>query len=80
MQRAFLAHSLDRLDLGTVRLGGEQRARLDRLAVEVDGARPAVGRVAADVRAGQAERFTQEVDQEQAGFDVGTLLRAIDGH
>ena len=80
MQRALLAHSLDRLDLGAVRLDGEQRARLDRLTVEVDRARAAVGRVAADVRAGEAERFTQEVDQEQAGFDVGALLSTIDGH
>ena len=80
MQRALLAHSLDRLDLGAVRLDGEQRAGLDRLTVEMHGARAAVGRVAADVRAGEAERFTQEVDQEQAGFDVGALLSTIDGH
>ena len=39
-----------------VDLRREQRAALDRLAVDVDGARAAVGRVAADVRAGQPER------------------------
>ena len=75
MQRAFLAHSLDRRDLGAVRLDGEQRAGLDRLAVEMHRARAAVGRVAADVRAGQPERLAQEVDQEQAGFDLGALLQ-----
>jgi hypothetical protein len=32
------------------------------------------------VRSGQAKRFTQEVDQEQAGFDVGALMSTIDGH
>jgi hypothetical protein len=32
------------------------------------------------MRAGEAERLTQEVDQEQAGFHVGALLSAIDGH
>jgi hypothetical protein len=80
VQRAFLAHSLDRLDRGAVRLDGEQRAGLDRLTVEVDRARAAIGRIAADVRTSQAKRFSQEVDQEQAGFDVGTLLSTIDGH
>ena len=75
VQRAFLAHSLDRRDLGAVGLDGEQRAGLDRLAVEVDGARAAVGRVAADVRAGEPERLAQEVDQEQAGFDLGAAAQ-----
>ena len=40
----------------------------------------AVGRVAADVRAGQPQRLTQEVDEQQAGFDLGTLVRTVDGH
>src|SRR5690349_20474059 len=80
MQRAFLAHSLDRPDLRAVRLGGQQRARLDRLAVEVNGARAAVGRVAADVRTGQSQRLAQEVDQEQPGLDLGALLSTVDGH
>ena len=51
------------------------RAALHRLAVEVDGARAAVGRVAADVRAGEPERVAQEVDQQQARFDLGALLQ-----
>ena len=44
------------------------------------GARAAVGGVAADVRAGEAERVTQEVDQEQTGLDLGRLLGAVDRH
>ena len=41
--------------VGAVGLDGEHRAALHRLAVDVDGARAARRRVAADVRAGEAE-------------------------
>ena len=54
VQVALGADALDRRDLGAVGLDGEHRAALHRLAVEVDGAGAAVGRVAADVRARQA--------------------------
>ena len=55
MQLAVAAHALDRGDLGAVDLRREDGAALDRLAIEMHGAGPAVGRVAADVGARQAE-------------------------
>ena len=48
-------------------------------AVDVDGARAAVARVAADVRAGQAEVVAQEVDEQEARLDVGLVRLAVDG-
>ena len=70
MQRAVrLRHALDRKDFGAVRLHGKHRARLHRLAVEIDRAGAAMGRLAADVRAGQLELFAQEMDQKRARLD-----------
>ena len=54
VQLAVGGQALDRGDRGAVGLHGEHRARLHRLAVEVDGAGAARRRVAADVRAGEA--------------------------
>src|SRR5882724_2613094 len=62
MELAALLQALDRGDLGAVGLDGEHRARLHRIAVEDHGARAAVRRVAADVRARHPEHFADEVD------------------
>ena len=66
-------------DLAAVGLDGEHRAGLHRLAVEQDGAGAAVGGVAADVGAGQAQVLAQEVDQQQARLDLGLRGGAVDG-
>ena len=76
---APVGHALDGGDLAAVGLDGEHRARLGALPVDVDGARAAVAGVAADVRAGQPEVVAQEVDQQQAGLDVGLACLAVDG-
>ena len=73
-----VGHALDGLDLAAVGLDGEHRAGLGALAVDVDGARAAVARVAADVRAGQPEVVAQEVDEQEAGLDVGLVGLAVD--
>jgi len=52
-------------------LEGERRAGLHGDAVEVDDAGPALRGVAADVRAGQPQVLTQELDQECSGVDIG---------
>src|SRR5947207_6167253 len=62
MERGAIRHAFDRRDLRAVRLQGEHRARLGALPVDVNCAGTAVARVAADVRAGQAEDVTQEVN------------------
>src|SRR5215468_4857055 len=78
MQRAAGGEALDGLDRRAVGLDREHGAALDRLAVEADRARAAARGVAADVRAGQAERLADEVDEQQAGLDRAGLLLAVD--
>src|SRR3954469_8156888 len=72
-------HTFDGLDLMPVRLDGEHRAGLGTDAVEMDRARAAVARVAADVRPGQPEDIAQEVDKEEARLDVGLAGLSVDG-
>src|SRR4051795_2390039 len=78
IQAAVVLEAFDRGDL--VALGGrrQHRARLRRLAVHQHDARPAVGGVAAPVRAGQAELVAQEVDEQQPRLDVAGVLLAVD--
>ena len=79
MEGGAVGHALDGPDLAAVGLDGEHRARLGALAVDVDGARAAVARVAADVGAGQPEVVAQEVDEQEARLDVGLVGLAVDG-
>src|SRR6476620_1341056 len=71
--------SLDRRDLSTVRLDGEERAGLHGLAVEVDRARAAGRRVTPDVGSGESQLLSEEVDEERARLDIGLAPRPIDG-
>src|SRR6478672_10825339 len=70
--------ALDGLDLRAVGLDGEHRARLDRPAIDVDGAGAALAGVAADVGAGQVEILPQRLDEESPGLDVELVGCAID--
>ena len=63
MQFAVLFESFDGQDRASIGLDSECRARLDRFSIEHDCTRAAVTRITADVRAGQAQVFAQEVDQ-----------------
>src|SRR6266545_1383491 len=58
--------SLDRRDLPALRLDAEHRAR------------PTARGVTSLVGPGQAERVPDEVDQKEAGLDVGGSLRPVD--
>src|SRR5438067_837479 len=62
MQLAVLRQALDRGDLRAVGLDSEHGARLDGLSVDHDRARSARGRVAADVRPGEAQAVAEDVD------------------
>ena len=64
--------------VGAVGLDREHRARLDRPAVDVDGAGAALAGVAADVRAGQVEVLTQGLDEEPSRLDVELVGRPVD--
>ena len=46
---------------------------------DMDGAGAAVARIATDMRAGQPEVVAQEVDEQEAGFDVRLMRLAVDG-
>ena len=65
-----VGEALDGRDLGAVGLDGEHRARLDRPAVDVDGAGAALAGVAADVGAGQVEVLAERLDEEPSRLDV----------
>jgi hypothetical protein len=78
VQLAALLEPLDGHHLAPVRLHGEDGARLHRLAVEEHGAGAAVGRVAADVRAGEAQVLANEMDEQQPRLHLGALLGAVD--
>ena len=58
-----LLEALDGGDLRSVRLNREHRARLHRDAVDEHGARPAIRRVAPDVRSREREGFADEVHE-----------------
>src|SRR5882724_8130335 len=60
VQLAVLLEPLDGLDLAPVGLDRQHGTGLDRRAVEQHRARAAVGGVAADVRAGQAEHLANQ--------------------
>ena len=70
--------ALDGLDLGAVRLHGEQQARADGDAVEPDGARAADAVLAPDVRPGQSERVAQEVGEQEPRLDLFAVAPPVD--
>ena len=75
-----LGIALDRLDVGAVGLDGQDGARLDRDAVQQNRAGAALRRVAADVGAGQAKLFTDEIHQKLPRLDLAGVPRSVHGH
>src|SRR4029079_2536323 len=57
----------------------EDRARLDRAAVDVHRASAALRGVAADVRSGQLQLLAQELDEQRARIDRPADGLAVDG-
>src|SRR5215472_4534958 len=76
----WLVQALDRVDRCSVRLHSQDRARLHGAAVEVHGARAALGRVAADMRTGDAEVVAQEVHKQLPRLNLGLPSLAVDGN
>src|SRR5207248_7983587 len=79
MERRSLGEALDGRDLGPVRLHREHRAGLHAVAVELDGARPAIAGVATHVRPGEPREIADVVHQQQSRLDLVLVLGAIDG-
>ncbi|CAM2147598.1 hypothetical protein PT2222_10227 [Paraburkholderia tropica] len=78
MHRAVGGETFDRRHVHAVALHGERVARFDRAAVQMHGARAALGRVAADVRAGETPLLAQKLDQKRVRFDLGGHGLAVD--
>src|SRR3954454_18380636 len=78
MEIPVLRQALDRRDLRPVGLDAEHGARLDRLAVDEHRAGAAGRRVAADVRARQAETIAEDVDEELPGLEVELVRSPVD--
>jgi hypothetical protein len=62
-----------------VRLDRQDRARLHRAAVQVHRARAALGGVASDMHAGDAEVLSQQLHQPRSRLDLGLPPLTIDG-
>ncbi len=79
MQRAAVGHAFNGGDLLIFRLHGEQRTGFYWLAVQVHGACAALAGIAADVGAGEAQLFAQDVNQQRARLDVDRVRGSVDG-
>src|SRR5207248_11461733 len=73
-----VGQAFDGLDAATVGLHGEHEAAAHDLAVDAHGARTTDAVLTADVRAGEAQLVTQEVDQMHARCNPARYLDAID--
>src|SRR2546425_1056963 len=80
MEIAVLGEPFDGRDRRAVRLHREERARLHRLPVHEDGARAALARIAAHVRAGETHGLADVVNEQEPGLDLVTVRLAVDGH
>src|ERR1044071_5259795 len=78
MELAAVGEPLDRRDLGAIGLDREHRAGLDRLAVDVHGARAALARIAADVGARETEGAAPGFEQPGGGRTLERMSLSID--
>ena len=71
MQRSVRrGEALDGQDIGALSLQDQHGAGLDRLAVDVNDAGPALRGVAADMGAGEPQVLAQELHQQGARIDI----------
>jgi hypothetical protein len=75
-----LAQALDRVDRCSVRLNGQDCARLHGAAIEMHGARAALARIATNMRTSDAKVITQEVHQQLPGVNLSLPPLAVDDH
>ena len=78
MQLTVARESLNGGHFTAIGLDRKQRARLHSLAVEQHRAGAAQRGLAADVRASEFAVFTEEMGEQQAGFDVMLVLNSVD--
>jgi hypothetical protein len=76
----WIAQALDRIDRCSIRLNGQDRARLHGAAVEVHSARAALSRVATHMRTCDAEVVTQKMHKQLPGIDLSLPPLPVDSH
>jgi hypothetical protein len=76
----WLAQALDRVDRCSVRLNGQDRARLHGAAAEVHSARAALGRVATDMRTSDAEVIAQKVHEQLPRLNLSLPPLTVDSN
>ena len=76
----WLAQALDRIDRRSIRLNGQDRARLHCAAVEVHSARAALSRVATDMGTSDAEVIAQKVHKQPPRLNLSLPPLAVDSN
>src|SRR5882672_3868848 len=79
VQRGALRQAFDGRDLLPGSRADREGARADRRAVEMYGARPALGDAAAVFGAGEADLLADHPEQRRIGVDIDLVGLAIDG-
>src|SRR5262249_2858417 len=80
VQLAIGCQPFNRRDLAAISLDGQARTGFKRATVHMDGTRPTLAGIAADVGAGQAEFLTQKMDKEHSRLDIALVARAVYGN
>src|SRR5262245_51664850 len=80
MELAARAQTFNRRDLAAVGPDGKLAARVHRLAVEQYRAGAAFATVATDLRAGEIQVISEQLDQRPAILDVDLPRGPVDGH
>ena len=78
MKHAIFAEAFDSHQFAAIGLYRKHGAGLDELTVKHDGAGPAMGCVAADVRARESGNAAYEVHQQQSRFNHGFANPSVD--
>jgi hypothetical protein len=77
MEFAVVGDTFDGAYLATIRLHCKDSTRLHCPAIQKYRAGPTICGVAANVRPGERQDFTDEMDQEQAWLYLSLVIRAV---
>jgi hypothetical protein len=77
MEFTIIGHAFDGSNLATIRLHGKYGTGLHGPAIQKHRARTAVGGVAANMRSGERQEVTDEVDQEKPRLYLCIMVPAV---
>lgn len=78
MHLVTIGQAFDGGDLLSIGLDGQNGAGFDRLAVQMDGAGSTRRRVTSNVGPGQADRVSDQMDQQRTWLNVMAMAGAVD--